>query len=222
MKKYLVSAAAILAATTTMAIAEYPDRPVSFVVPFPPGDLEDILTRMLAEDFSAEYGVPASVVNKPGGGGGPFPGAIEVANEAADGYTIGSFVMDVPLVGPLIGIPDLDPNPFEPLGIFVTYPMVLAAHKDAPYDTIEELAAYSQDNSVVVAHFGPELTPTQQVMSLAAKTGVNFAADVGVDVTDCNVLNAGDAQVINTSLPIVLPCLDDLKVLVSFTKRSSQ
>ena len=217
MKKYLVSAAAILAATTTMAIAEYPDRPVSFVVPFPPGDLEDILTRMLAEDFSAEYGVPASVVNKPGGGGGPFPGAIEVANEAADGYTIGSFVMDVPLVGPLIGIPDLDPNPFEPLGIFVTYPMVLAAHKDAPYDTIEELAAYSQDNSVVVAHFGPELTPTQQVMSLAAKIGVNFAADVGVDVTDCNVLNAGDAQVINTSLPIVLPCLDDLKVLVSFT-----
>ena len=217
MKKYLVSAAAILAATTTMAIAEYPDRPVSFVVPFPPGDLEDILTRMLAEDFSAEYGVPASVVNKPGGGGGPFPGAIEVANEAADGYTIGSFVMDVPLVGPLIVIPDLNPNPFEPLGIFVTYPMVLAAHKDAPYDTIEELAAYSQDNSVVVAHFGPELTPTQQVMSLAAKTGVNFAADVGVDVTDCNVLNAGDAQVINTSLPIVLPCLDDLKVLVSFT-----
>tara|TARA_B110000008_G_scaffold271584_1_gene303232 strand:+ start:2112 stop:3044 length:933 start_codon:yes stop_codon:yes gene_type:complete len=218
MKKYLVSGAAILAATTTMALAEFPDRPVSFVVPFPPGDLEDILTRMIAEDFSAEYGVPASVVNIPGGGGGPFPGAIEVAGAPADGYTIGSFVMDVPLVGPLIGIPELNPNPFEPLGIFVTYPMVLAAPKDAPYDTIAELAAYSQDNSVVVAHFGPELTPTQQTMSLAAKAGVNFAADVGVDVTDCNVLNAGDADVINTSLPIVLPCFDDLKVLVSFTE----
>lgn len=218
MKKYVLSIAAVLATTATMALAEYPERPVSFVVPFPPGDLEDVLTRMIAEDFSAEYGVSAGVVNKPGGGGGPFPGAIEVAAESADGYTIGSFVMDVPLVGPLIGIPELNPNPFEPLGIFVTYPMVLAAPKDAPFDTIEELAAHSQDNAVVVAHFGPELTPTQQTMSLAAKAGVKFAADVGVDVTDCNVLSAGDADVINTSLPIVLPCFDDLKVIVSFTE----
>lgn len=218
MKKYLSSAAAVLLASTTLALAEYPDRPVSFVVPFPPGDLEDILTRMIAEDFSEAYGVPAAVVNKPGGGGGPFPGAIEVAASPADGYTIGSFVMDVPLVGPMIGIPDLNPIPFEPLGIFVTYPMVLAAPKDAPYDTIADLAAYSQDNPVVVAHFGPELTPTQQTMSLAAKAGVSFAADVGVDVTDCNVLQSGDADVINTSLPIVLPCLDELKVLVSFTE----
>ena len=54
--------------------------PVEFVVPWPPGDLEDVLTRMIAEDFSEAYGVPTAVVNKPGGGGGPFPGAIEVAN----------------------------------------------------------------------------------------------------------------------------------------------
>ena len=57
--------------TGTMALAEYPDRPVTFVVPFPPGDLEDLLTRMIAEDFAAEYGVQAAVVNKPGG---PIPG----------------------------------------------------------------------------------------------------------------------------------------------------
>lgn len=218
MKKHVFAAAGALAVSATMALAEYPERPVSFVVPFPPGDLEDVLTRMIAEDFTAEYGVAAAVVNKPGGGGGPFPGAVEVAGEAADGYTIGSFVMDVPLVGPLIGIPELDPSPFEPLGVFVTYPMVLAAPASAPFGTIEELAAYSQDNPVIVAHFGPELTPTQLTMSVAAKAGVTFAGDVGVDVTDCNVLNAGDADVINTSLQIVLPCLDDLRVLVSFTE----
>ena len=87
-----------------MAAAEYPEKPVSFVVPFPPGDLEDVLTRMIAEDFQTEYGVSAAVVNKPGGGGGPFPGAIEVANAPADGYTIGSFVIGVPVVGHQIGI----------------------------------------------------------------------------------------------------------------------
>ncbi|MCK5750434.1 MAG: tripartite tricarboxylate transporter substrate binding protein, partial [Oricola sp.] len=61
------------------AYAEYPEKPVNFIVPWPPGDLEDVLTRMIAEDFQAAYDVPAAVVNKPGGGGGPFPGAIEVA-----------------------------------------------------------------------------------------------------------------------------------------------
>jgi tripartite-type tricarboxylate transporter receptor subunit TctC len=219
MKKEFIGAIAALVAGVGMAAAsDYPNRPVSFVVPFPPGDLEDILTRMIAEDFAAEYGVAAAVVNKPGGGGGPFPGAIEVAGAAADGYTIGSFVMDVPLVGPMIGIPALNPIPFEPLGIFVTYPMVLAAPKEAPFNTMAELAAYSQDNDVVVAHFGPELTPTQQTLSLSAEVGVTYAADVGMDVVDCNVFSSGDADVGNTSLPLVLPCLDDLKVLVSFTE----
>ncbi|MEO1612592.1 MAG: tripartite tricarboxylate transporter substrate binding protein, partial [Pseudomonadota bacterium] len=77
----LITAAAVAALSVAgfaaPAVAEYPEKPVSFIVPWPPGDLEDVLTRMIAEDFQAAYGVPAAVVNKPGGGGGPFPGAIE-------------------------------------------------------------------------------------------------------------------------------------------------
>jgi len=120
-KSSLLVSAALAALAAGPAFAEYPEKPVEFVVPFPPGDLEDILTRMIADEFQATYGVPAAVVNKPGGGGGPFPGAVSVANAPADGYTIGSFVLDIPLVGPHIGIPDLAGDPFEPLGIFLTY-----------------------------------------------------------------------------------------------------
>ena len=61
-----------LAAVSGAALADYPEKPVTFIVPFPPGDLEDVLTRMIADDFQAEYGVAAAVVNKPGGGGGPY------------------------------------------------------------------------------------------------------------------------------------------------------
>ena len=92
MNKIYVTIATLAIAVTGFfnpAFAEYPEKPVTFIVPWPPGDLEDILTRMIAEDFQEEYGVAAAVVNKPGGGGGPFPGAIEVANAPADGYTIG-------------------------------------------------------------------------------------------------------------------------------------
>ena len=86
--KSLTAAAFAATALVGVAQAEYPEKPVQFVVPWPPGDLEDVLTRMIAEDFQKEYGVSAAVVNKPGGGGGPFPGAVEVAKAPADGYTL--------------------------------------------------------------------------------------------------------------------------------------
>ena len=140
MKTLKLVTAALLATLGTAAVAEYPDKPVSFVIPFPPGDLEDVLTRMIAEDFQNEYGVAAAVVNRPSDGG-PFPGAAEVAMAPADGYTIGSFVVGVPVVGPNVGIPALNPDPFDPLGIFLTYPFVIATSADAPYSSLEELAA---------------------------------------------------------------------------------
>ncbi|MEP4619284.1 MAG: tripartite tricarboxylate transporter substrate binding protein [Paracoccaceae bacterium] len=204
-----------LAALPLAAQAEYPDKPVEFIVPWPPGDLEDVLTRMIAEDFQKEYGVSAAVINKPGGGGGPFPGAISVAQAPADGYTIGSFVMSVAVVGPQIGIPELSPNPFEPIGAFVTYPFVIAAGKNAPYDDIEGLAAYSQDNSVALGHFGAPFAPTRVTMAFAAKMGVNFASDAAFDALDCNTLASGDVDVVSTTIQLILPCLGDLKVLAT-------
>jgi len=154
-------------------------------------------------------------VNKPGGGGGPFPGAAEVASAPADGYTIGSFVIAVPIVGPEVGIPALNPNPFDPLGIFLTYPFVIAASGDAPYGSVDELAAYAQDNDVVLGHFGAPLVPTQVTLALAKEKGFSFASDAAFDALDCNTLASGDADVINTTLQLILPCLDDVKVLAS-------
>jgi tripartite-type tricarboxylate transporter receptor subunit TctC len=209
--------AAALALGAGAAMAEYPEKPVNFIVPWPPGDLEDVLTRMIAEDFQEEYGVAAAVVNKPGGGGGPFPGAIEVANAPADGYTVGSFVIGVPVVGHTIGIPDLTPAKFEPLGIFLTYPFVIATSGDAPYSSIEELAAYAKENDVALGHFGDVLTPTQVTKALAVNQGFEWGSDAAFDALDCNTLASGDADVINTTLQLILPCLDDVKVLVSIT-----
>ncbi|WP_027258679.1 tripartite tricarboxylate transporter substrate binding protein [Leisingera aquimarina] len=210
--------AAILASMTLAPVAaqaEYPEKPVEFVVPWPPGDLEDVLTRMIAEDFQKEYGVPAAVVNKPGGGGGPFPGAVEVAGAKPDGYTIGSFIVAVPVVGPQIGIPELNPNPFEPLGAFLTYPFVIVAGKNAPYDDVDGLAAYAKENDVALGHFGAPLIPTQVTMALASEKGFSFGSDAAFDMLDCNSLASGDVDVMNTTLQLVLPCIDDIKVLAS-------
>jgi len=216
MKTTLALAAAVSLAAG-LAAADYPSQPVSFVVPWPPGDLEDILTRLIADAFQAETGVPAAVLNRPGGGGGPFPGAIDVALAPADGHTIGSFVLDVPLVGHEIGIPELTPPVFEPVGIFLNYPFVIAAGANAPYSTMAELADYAQSNAVTLGHFGIVATPTQVSFALAGVMGFEWGADAAFDELNCNTLASGDADVINTTLQQVLPCLGDLKILVSIT-----
>ena len=213
--KSLTAAAFAATALVGVAQAEYPEKPVQFVVPWPPGDLEDVLTRMIAEDFQKEYGVSAAVVNKPGGGGGPFPGAVEVAKAPADGYTVGSFIIAIPVVGPNIGIPELNPDPFEPLGNFLTYPFVIAAGKSAPYDDMKGLAEHAKSNDVVLGHFGAPLVPTKVTLGLAKEMGFSFASDAAFDVLDCNSLASGDVDVINTTLQLILPCLNDVKVLAS-------
>ncbi|MEL6963108.1 MAG: tripartite tricarboxylate transporter substrate-binding protein [Pseudomonadota bacterium] len=211
------TAASVMAAPMSAAIAEYPEKPVNFIVPWPPGDLEDVLTRMIAEDFQATYDVPAAVVNKPGGGGGPFPGAIEVANAPADGYTIGSFVIGIPVLGHKIGIPELQPEKFDPLGIFLTYPFVLAASGDAPFSTMEELAAHAKENDLALGHFGAPLPPTRVSLAYAKNAGFEWGSEAAFDMLDCNTLASGDADVINTTLQLVLPCIDDIKILASVT-----
>ncbi len=220
-KPWATFLAAVVAAIafTVPAVAEYPEKPVRFIVPWPPGDLEDVLTRMIADEFQKTYGQPAAVVNKPGGGAGPFPGAIEVAKAPADGYTIGSFVISVPIVGPKIGMKELSPNPFKPVGIFLTYPFLIVAKGDAPYKTMQELAKYAKSNKVVLGHFGAKLPPTRVTLAMAKKLGFSFASAAAFDELNCNTLASGDVDVMNTTAQQVLPCLDKLTVLVSSTTK---
>jgi len=189
MKKLIICAALSVSAfiaTTQSAYAEYPTAPVQFVVPWPPGDFEDILTRMIAKNMQESTGVSASVVNKPGGGDGPFPGALEVLAAPNDGSMIGSFGLSVPISGPFIDI-GIDEDSFMPVGIFLTSPFVLAASGDVPYSNMAELAAHAQDND----------------------------DDAAFDLLDCNTLSSGDADVINTTLALIEPCLSELNILAN-------
>ena len=210
----LCSAAALMGGS---ALAQYPSKPVTFIVPWPPGDLEDVLTRMIADDFQKAYGKPAAVLNKPGGGG-PFPGAAEVTKAPPDGSTIGSFVIDIPLMAHKVGIAELNPNPFEAVGIFLTYPFVIAVGEKAPYKTMQELASYAKTHKVALGHFGAESPPTKVTLALAKKLGFKYASDTAFDALDCNTLASGDVDVINTTIQLIMPCLGKIKVLAVVTE----
>jgi len=216
MKKLLcLLSIALSFALLSPVIAQYPEKPVQFVVPWPPGDLEDVLTRLIAEEMQAETGVPAAVVNVPGGGG--VVGATQVFQAPADGHTIGSFVIGIPTVQIQNGNTPYQRGDFEPLGIFLTYPFVIATSGDAPYSNMAELATYSQSNDVSLGHFGFGLTPTRATILGLEDAGGRFSSEAAFDALDCSTLASGDVDVINTTVQLILPCLDEVKILATVT-----
>ena len=216
MKQRLLFFGLVLAACLLNPVmAQFPEKPVQFVVPWPPGDLEDVLTRMIAEELQNETGVPAAVVNVPGGGG--VVGATQVFQAPADGHTVGSFVVGIPTVQIQNGNAPYERGEFEPLGIFVTYPFVMAAAGDAPYSNMEELAAYSAENDVSLGHFGFGLVPTRVSILALEDAGGSFASEAAFDALDCSTIASGDVDVVNTTIQLVLPCLDEITIIASLT-----
>lgn len=212
----LLTAATVLAgAFVAPAAAEYPERPVTFIVPWPPGDLEDQLTRIIAEEMIAATNVPAKVINRPGGGA--VEGATAVAQSDPDGYTIGSLVIDVPTMHIIRANAAYKRDDFEPVGIFLTYPFALVALKTAPYNTLAELAEHAKANPVKLGHFGYDLVPTMATFAAAKKLGFTFGSDAGFDMLDCGTLKNGDVDVMNTTMATVLSCLDDVKAIAAYT-----
>ncbi|MCC6193166.1 MAG: hypothetical protein IT518_01755 [Burkholderiales bacterium] len=78
--------AAMLAFTASLALAQYPDHPVTMIVPFPPGGVADTVARPVAEAMGRDFRQPVVIENKPGAGGGI--GMAQAAKAKPDGYTV--------------------------------------------------------------------------------------------------------------------------------------
>lgn len=207
--------AAVMGMSGAALAQDYPRRPVTLLEPWPPGDVDDQVLRVVAEEFSKATGVPAKVVNRPGGFG--IEGAQALASAKADGYTIGNLLIDIPTSYLVQGIAPYSRDDFEVVGLNMNFPFILAARADAPYSTVEELAEYAKSNDVSLAHFGFETLPAQQTFEIGRQYGFEFATETGYDITDCSTLANGDADVMNTTVGLILACQDDVKVLVAFT-----
>ena len=130
LKKIGYSLALATMAAASPVLAEYPERPVEFVVPWPPGDIEDTLTRMIADAMRNETGVPASTVNIAGGGG--LVGATHVFSQPADGYTVGVFTANIISVHIMRGNAKYDRAEFEPIAAIIGYGQLMEQSPDLP------------------------------------------------------------------------------------------
>jgi len=70
---------------------------------------------------------------------------------------------------------------------------------------------------VALGHFGAPLPPTRATLAYAKNAGFEYGSEAAFDALDCNTLASGDADVINTTLQLILPCIDDVTILASLT-----
>jgi tripartite-type tricarboxylate transporter receptor subunit TctC len=121
----------------------WPAKPVSMVVPFPPGGVADIVGRPVADAMSRTLNVPVIIENKPGAGGGIGMGY--VAKSKPDGYTILlalSSISILPEADKVIGrAPMYQLKEFVPIARFTADPTVLAVRTDSPWKTLAEFVA---------------------------------------------------------------------------------
>jgi tripartite-type tricarboxylate transporter receptor subunit TctC len=118
----------------------FPSRPITLIVPFPPGGSTDVAARIMADKMGASLGQPVIVENV--GGAGGSVGVGRLARATPDGYTIDIGQWDTH-VGTIIYNINFDlRTDFAPIGLISINPMLLVAKKTLPADDLKSLVAY--------------------------------------------------------------------------------
>ena len=158
MTRQFVSTAAVCAllASVTPASAEYPDRPITLVVPFAAGGSTDAIARIVADHMAKTLGQPI-VIENDAGAGGTTP-TRRVAQAPADGYTLMMGHMGTHGAAPAQH-PNLKYDPakdFTPIGLTAGLPIVIVTRKDFPANNLKEFVDYVRKNQDKVneAHAG--------------------------------------------------------------------
>jgi tripartite-type tricarboxylate transporter receptor subunit TctC len=147
--------ALLLAACGGSGGGDYPDREITFVVPFSAGGPTDTVTRLVAEPMGEELGQRIVVQNVEGAGGTVAAG--QVANDRPDGYTVLMHHIGMSTAPTLY--PDLSYNPledFKTIGLVTEVPMTIVGRKNFEPSTLEDLVAHVKENGedVRYAHAG--------------------------------------------------------------------
>ena len=199
--KNVAALAAILGALALPAWAQYPDKPVKLVVPFPPGGPTDIVARPLAQALGTALKQTVIVENR-GGAGGSI-GADLVAKSSPDGYTllmgtVGTNAINGALYAKLPHDPVKD---FTPIALVASSPVALVVNPLSEYKSVAEYVAAAKANAGKVS-FGSAGSGTPGHL-----TGEMFATGAGVKLQ--HVPYKGSAPAITDLLGNQIPSMFD-------------
>lgn len=187
----------------------YPARPVTLIIPFPPGGSTDIVGRIVADGMARELGQPVMIDNR-GGAGGAI-GAKAIADAAPDGYTLGVATVSTHVVSPVVRGELLRYDPlkdFTLISQIAAVPNVVSIHPSVPARDMREFLDHLKRNPGKL-NFG-----TPGTGSLGHLIGETFKYAARVDMTHVpyrgagpalNDTLAGQVQVLFDNLPSSLP-----------------
>lgn len=144
--------ALVLSIVAGSALAQWPTKPIRFVIPFPPGTAADLVARVIGQSVSQAVGQPVIVEAKPGADGAI--GTMDVIRSAPDGYT---WLLASP--GPIAAVPALRKDPpydpivdLTPIADVGRYTLFLYVHPTLPANTFSELVSYAKANPGKLAY----------------------------------------------------------------------
>lgn len=146
MKRCLSAALFLFAAAPTLAQDAYPSRPITMIVPFPPGGVADITGRPTAAAMERILKQPVVIANRPGAGGAV--GNAAVANAKPDGYTILMALSSITVIPAADALFDRKPayslDQFLPIALISADPTLLVVHPSLPVKSLKELVALAR------------------------------------------------------------------------------
>jgi tripartite-type tricarboxylate transporter receptor subunit TctC len=185
MRKFIVALALTLFAGIAAVHAQgFPSRPITLIVPFPPGGSTDVAARIIAEQMRPLLGQPVIIENVGGAGGSIAVGRL--ARAAPDGYTIDIGQWDTH-VGSIIYRLTYDlQKDFEPIGLLTVNPQLMVGKKALPADDLKGLVAWMKAN--------PDKTTFVNQNAAAHVTGILFQQATGANVQFIPYRGAGPAM----------------------------
>lgn len=156
-------------------MASYPDRDITFIIPYGPGGTTDPISRILMDEVSKTLDVNFVAINRPGASA--TLGTQEIVKAAPDGYTIGLTNDGAAALQPQIAsVPYGRPNDYQPIVKIVSFGSVLAVNKDSPLQTLADFTeeARRRPGQVSVGLSGA-LSPSQFAL-------FNYSKKVGIEL----------------------------------------
>lgn len=233
----VVAALALVAASVFVgpAYAQYPERPITLIVPWSAGGGTDATGRIIAKIMQDELGVPVNVVNRTGGSG--VVGHQAIASAKPDGYTIGIVTVEIAMMH-WVGLTDLTYEGYTPIALYNADPAGVSVNVDAPYEDVEAFLEAAAANpgemkgsgtgqggiwhlalAGMLLEAGLEPDAVQWVPSQGAAPALADLAAGGIDVVTASVVEAralreaGKIKVLAVMNDERLPAFPDIPTL---------
>jgi tripartite-type tricarboxylate transporter receptor subunit TctC len=199
-------ALAATVATVSPALAEYPERPITLIVPWGAGGGTDATGRMIGTLLQEELGQPVNVVNRTGGSG--VVGHSAIATAEPDGYTIGVVTVEIGMMH-WAGLTELSGADYTPIALYNYDPAGLQVRADSPWKTAQDVvdaikadpgkhkASGTGQGGIwhlaiagLLNKVGVDPNAAPWVPSQGAASGLQELVAGGVDIVPCSVVEA--------------------------------